>query len=148
MSRRQLLAELFLVQQGPFGRVSIHPPPLLCPRYRDWQTLIRDERKAVPTSALTRSNIVFHLQCHWITLARTWLSSLQALSSMPESSHMLRRHRDYEDSSGSCNSSGMSDLNTDEEEESTSDIRKKVSIEVRESKQKVYERTSKSEIFF
>ncbi|XP_062868697.1 tubulin polyglutamylase TTLL7 isoform X1 [Trichomycterus rosablanca] len=67
----------------------------------------------------------------------------KALSSMPESAQMTRRHRDYEDSSGSCNSSGMSGSNTDEEEESTGDLRKKVSIEVGESKRKTYERSSR-----
>ncbi|XP_060737710.1 tubulin polyglutamylase TTLL7 [Tachysurus vachellii] len=69
---------------------------------------------------------------------------VKALSSMPESAQMPRRHRDYEDSSGSCNSSRTSGSNTDEEEESTNDLQeKKVSIEVGESRQKASERSSR-----
>ncbi|TSM94620.1 Tubulin polyglutamylase TTLL7 [Bagarius yarrelli] len=69
---------------------------------------------------------------------------VKALSSMPESAQMPRRHRDHEDSSGSCNSSRTSGSNTDEEEESTNDLQeKKVSIEVGESRRKGSERSEK-----
>lgn len=102
--------------------------------------------KAISAKALTLSNIVSPptnvTGHHW--LGHVYLS-LQALSSMPESAQMPRRHRDYEDSSGSCNSSRTSCSNTDEEEESTNDLQeKKVSIEVGESRQKTSERSSKS----
>ncbi|KAI5614687.1 tubulin polyglutamylase TTLL7 isoform X1 [Silurus asotus] len=69
---------------------------------------------------------------------------VKALSSMPESAQMPRRHRDYEDSSGSCNSSRTSGSNTEEEDESTNDLQeKKVSIDVGESRQKTSERSSR-----
>lgn len=101
--------------------------------------------KAISAKALTLSNIVFspNVTGHQ-SLGHVYLS-LQALSSMPESAQMPRRHRDYEDSSGSCNSSRTSGSNTDEEEESTNDLQeKKVSIEVGDSRQKASERSSKS----
>uniref|UniRef100_A0A3B4E2X5 Tubulin tyrosine ligase-like family, member 7 n=1 Tax=Pygocentrus nattereri TaxID=42514 RepID=A0A3B4E2X5_PYGNA len=69
----------------------------------------------------------------------------KALSSMPESTQVPRRHRDYEDTSGSCDGSSTSGSDADEEEESANDLQeKKVSLEVGENKQKSSERSSKS----
>ncbi|XP_066503559.1 tubulin polyglutamylase TTLL7 isoform X2 [Hoplias malabaricus] len=68
----------------------------------------------------------------------------KALSSMPESTQVPRRHRDYEDTSGSCDGSSTSGSDADEEEESANDLQeKKVSLEVGENKQKSSERSSR-----
>ncbi|KAL7866724.1 hypothetical protein AOLI_G00145380 [Acnodon oligacanthus] len=68
----------------------------------------------------------------------------KALSSMPESAQLPRRHRDYEDTSGSCDGSSTSGSDADEEEESANDLQeKKVSLEVGENKQKSSERSSR-----
>uniref|UniRef100_A0A4W4HEZ8 Tubulin tyrosine ligase-like family, member 7 n=1 Tax=Electrophorus electricus TaxID=8005 RepID=A0A4W4HEZ8_ELEEL len=69
----------------------------------------------------------------------------KALSSMPESGPAPRRHRDYGDTSGSCDGSSSSGSDAGEEEEgSASELRGNVaSLQTEESKRKPSERSSR-----